>query len=105
MGVNTFHIGEIAIIHAPYWPEGHGRECEVLSSLHYEEHMWDVIGGRESAGFVYEVGIPGMAADGICNFFLYPWELRKKRPPAELGSWDEVQQIWNPTSVAEKQEA
>lgn len=100
--METFEIGEIAIIYHPDpTPDGkdassfHGEECKVVGGL--ELRMW--IDGVER--FSYEISIPSVCIGPweLATTKVLPYELRKKKPSKEeLGSWDEIEKDlkWNP---------
>lgn len=83
-----FHVGEIAIIHAPGNPH-HGLECEILATPKGRE--WRDHKGGWVEGHRYLVHIPGV--NGPRGHDVWTAEertLRKRRPPIP----DEVLRIF-----------
>ena len=97
--MDKFEIGEIVdFIGIPGADEqlngraGPGAGCEI------KQYCWDF---KDGPG--YYCHFPG----DLCPHSVEGWwwvskfHLRKKKPPQELGSWEEVQKLtnWNPTGV------
>lgn len=89
--MDTFKIGEIAIINSP-GSKYHGQEVCIKRDLYIPILLSDEAGRKLDPEFVYGVELPG---DPRLNLVVPPHHLRKKRPPKEpLGSWDLCH--WNP---------
>lgn len=89
--MNKFEIGEIAIIdNSVHKPEFVGMECEIIS-----REIYGIAKGTEYAAYGYIVEING-ETHGFVKACL-----RKKKPPQELSTWEEVEKLthWNPTKV------
>lgn len=89
-----FSVGEMAIIdNCKSYPSFIGMECEILSN------PYDGIGsitGELCIG--YDACLQNGEKHSIAERCL-----RKKKPPQELTTWEEVQKLtnWNPTKVEE----
>lgn len=77
--MNTFEIGEVAIVHSPGFP-WHGHECTILSKLEY----WQTVDGVFD--LFYRIDTPGFF--GLS--FAKPKTLRKRRPPWD---WEKLCQL------------
>lgn len=82
-----FEVGEVAILDVPRYPELTGLECTILK-----------IGVENEDDYLIEVCGINPKQYGAESFTCYEHNLRKKRPPEELSTWEEIQKItdWNP---------
>jgi len=85
--MSKFKVGEIAIICSVDFPEYNGTETEILGVFH---------SGTSSNGVGYR-----------CTIQKRGWSesaLRKKKPPEEKTTWEEIQEItnWNPSKAVVK---
>lgn len=73
--MDSFSVGEVAVY--DFGPEDRftGQECVVTGSLAYQREVEDQIDGGIMSGMMY----PVRDSDG--DWFVFPHELRKKKPP------------------------
>jgi len=83
-----FEIGEIAIAVG----RGEPHECELIRKT------------RRPGGWVIRVpSLPSPGITGVWN--IDEKNLRKKRPPEELGSWNTIRELTNANTTEETAEA
>ena len=97
--MSKFKVGDDAVVFSPD-DYIHNEECVVVGEL--RRRAWNGSGlleGQSGVDDVYEIDIRGEI------FYVFPWELRKKKPPEEA-SWEEIQKStgWSP-SEKERQRA
>jgi len=93
--MDKFQIGEIVIGQGfTYNPERNGMECEIIEGVLIRRVRWK--GGREGEELTYLVKWP----DGELTA-QEPHQLRKKKHPQDLSSWEAVQEQtgWSPQKV------
>lgn len=86
--MDKFKVGEVAIYqHLTISLKSNGEECEIIRGLDY----------HEDSEFPHKLMYITKDANGI--FVVKPENLRKKNPPQELSTWEEVQKLtnWNPS--------
>jgi hypothetical protein len=84
----TFEVGEIAVVcNSRFHPQREGEEVTICTP-------YKVLSVRQHDGTLNrELGYGVVTREGY-RFIVQPWQLRKKRLPETLGSWDQC--IWRP---------
>lgn len=95
--MSKFKVGEVAIVvNADYHKNHIGRECEIICV-----NPVTLSGAPRD----YEISIKGIRAPALTNgWYTHESHLRKKKPPQETSTWEEVQEIvgWNPSKMSEE---
>lgn len=90
--MDKFEVGEIAILQNCYNPERNGQEVEIVDKASFRKTIENPQG--ELMHFTEH-------RNGA-NYYASLNQLRKKKPPEELSTWEEIQQLtnWTPEKVA-----
>lgn len=97
--MSKFKVGEVAVfISSKISPELVGFECEIVDI--------DVPRHPDGKRFDYAVSFIGAPDHDIAGHWVVSeYQLRKKKPPQEKTTWEEIQSItnWNPSKFKEKE--